>query len=256
MFKNRFKIFIFFAIVTLLFSLLWGYLENKKNRMMASIQKKDSIIGQIYKLNNESLKNDSREIFWSELKRNELIYFGDAIQTQIKSTVQIKLSNHQILVIEPETLVRFNKKDDDISLDLLQGEIKIAEALDADKQNPSETLSDKKVFIKTRNGFVDTKKENILKITNKTNLTEDKPLFINLNKKENANIQFDDNSQKTKKLIPQPVNIDRQPSALNSLPAAQPTSIQPVAEPITESSPAPLQLSVPKIKKLKLSVEE
>ncbi len=243
-------------IVTLLFGLLWGYLENKKNRMMASTQKRDSVIGQIHKLKNESLKNDSREIFWSELKRHELIYFGDAIQTQIKSSVQIKLSNQQILVIEPETLVRFNKKDDDISLDLLQGEINIAETLDEDKQTPSQTLSDKKIFIKTPNGFVDTKKESIFKITNKTNSTDDKPLFINLKKKETANIQFDDNTKKTQKLIPQPVNLDREPSAINSLPATLPTAIQPIAEPITEASPAPLQLSVPKIKKLKISVEE
>ncbi len=82
--------------ISLLLGLLWMFLENQKKSMMATNKKADEIIGHIYKLNNDSLKNDSREIFWSDLTPHELIYFGDAIQTQNISTVLIKFTNHQI----------------------------------------------------------------------------------------------------------------------------------------------------------------
>ena len=250
--------------ISLLLGLLWMFLENQKKSMMATNKKADEIIGHIYKLNNDSLKNDSREIFWSDLIAHELIYFGDAIQTQNKSTVLIKLTNHQILTIEPETLIRFNKKDDDISLDLVQGEVKLTEAIDSpmtDSLEPENTdkpkLQNKRIFVKTPKGFVDSKTENILKITRKKENSEspkDEPLFIQRN--EIPNIKFDDDVVKSQKLAVPVESLPRQPTAVSDFSTNDSSVIPQATEPTLPLPAAPLPLSVPKIKKMKLSADE
>jgi len=269
--KNELKILIFFITISLVLGLLWNFLENQKKSIMTTNKNADQVIGQIYKLNNDSLKNDSSEIFWSDLTNHEFIYFGDAIQTQDESTVLIKLSNRQILSIEPETLVRFNKKDDDISLDLVQGEVKLTETID----NPAEAFAidnselpkfqNKKIFIKTPKGDVDSKKEKILKISKKRDSLpdsaasstldpKDEPLFIQKN--QVPQIKFDDDSIKSQKLAVPEEDLMRQPTSANDV-FSQDLPLTPqVTSPTLPATTEVLPLSAPKIKKIKLSADE
>lgn len=166
--RNLRNILLVSLFCILLAAIIWYWTELKIQFYLSGSKNQIEKIGQIKLVNYDALLNFSGQLIWQKINEGDFIFSGNSLQTDQDSSTEIILDDGQQITIGKNSLVRFIKEDDAISLQLVEGKMEIKN----DKQiveliNGDDTKKAYEFFIRTPQGRISTKATN-LKIEKKS----------------------------------------------------------------------------------------
>lgn len=134
-------------------------------------------VAQVRTKSNEVFRKHSGNLLWLDLQAGESIYLGNSIQTEKNSSSKVILNEGDEILIGPESLVRFERQDGQISLQLVDGKIEV---------NNSDKMLEKKLGLSS-------KKQNRLVVQTKKGKLEVKSsrVKIQADKNENSDLKVE-----------------------------------------------------------------
>lgn len=117
------------AAICILFSYgVWNWTENQIQMHMGNINTNLEQVAQVKTKSNQVLRNQTGQLLWQDIDIGEAIYIGNSIQTENNSSTEVILNGGEKILIGPESLVRFARNQDEISLQLVDGKIEVKSA--------------------------------------------------------------------------------------------------------------------------------
>lgn len=112
-------------------------------------------IAYVVRVDNEVERRPIKRTIWQELEGSDPVYAGEAIRTTKQGQAKLQFKgNAKTLDIEPESLIVLSQAEGNISLELLDGSIFVAQT---DGQ-PQDATSEQKLTLKSEAGEVDLSK--------------------------------------------------------------------------------------------------
>lgn len=142
------------AVLCLLFAfLVWDWTEKQINLYLSQINTGLERVAQVQTKSNNVIRNHNGQLLWQDIDAGEIVYLGNSIQTEKDSSTEIIFDDGEKVLVGPESLVRFNRADDQISLQLVEGKIEV-QSPDVELQQSMrlEETKPKRLFIKTPKG--------------------------------------------------------------------------------------------------------
>lgn len=166
--SKNLRIMLVVALVCILFWLMVWYTTNfLKSQILGDLPKASATVGQIIQTERKVLRNFSGQLIWQSAEPGDQIYVGNSIQTLEESNTVLQLSDGQKVNLTANSLIRIQKTEDGISLELIDGEIQVETVAEIrDSLLFPESTQKKEITIKTRNGILKTKNSS-LKISQK-----------------------------------------------------------------------------------------
>lgn len=271
----RYKISIMGIMCLILAYGVWNWTENQINFLLSSTNSNLERMAQVKTSSHNVTRNHNGQLLWQDIGAGEVVYMGNAIQTEKNSAAEIILDEGESIAIGPESLVRFVRVGGKISLDLIEGIIEIKSPdIAALETMRLYTKKSSQLVIKTPQGQLALNNASLKLHANKNNqqnsennfkievisgtpelttLTEKKVLgpTAEAEKIEVKTIE----EAKPEIVTPRenaavPENVMEQPEPEV---AAKP---EPLVDPATERQPAQLPLTAPKVKSIKVMEAE
>ncbi|MEK6628725.1 MAG: hypothetical protein AABY53_08865 [Bdellovibrionota bacterium] len=121
----RSKISIMGIICLILAYGVWNWSENQINFLLSNSKSGLERMAQVKTSSSNVTRNHNGQLLWQDIGAGEVIYMGNAIQTEKDSSAEIILDEGENIFIGPESFVRFVRVGGRISLDLVEGKIEI-----------------------------------------------------------------------------------------------------------------------------------
>mgnify|MGYP000921015396 CR=1 FL=1 len=87
-------------------------------------------IGSFEQLRKDVRKKNIANYFWDDLKVKDSLIEGDSVFTGVESTVTVKLSSGQSIVVSPNSLIKFSYKGKKLMLDIPYGDVQLNNIVD------------------------------------------------------------------------------------------------------------------------------
>lgn len=130
------------------------YTATDKSNLISNDEKPVAFVGT---LTDEIQRRQASRLLWQIVKQGEALYDGEAIRTGSKGEVQILFTeNNRHLDLEPESLIVIKRSKGEISLDLIEGSLFVAQAQEDSTQ--SETSPAPTLVLQSKNGKIDLSK--------------------------------------------------------------------------------------------------
>lgn len=104
---------------------VWNWSENQINFLLSNSKSGLERMAQVKTSSSNVTRNHNGQLLWQDIGAGEVIYMGNAIQTEKDSSAEIILDEGENIFIGPESFVRFVRVGGRISLDLVEGKIEI-----------------------------------------------------------------------------------------------------------------------------------
>ena len=211
------------------------YLSGSKNQ----IEK----IGQIKQVNYDALLNFSGQLVWQKINEGDFIFAGNSLQTDQDSSTEIILDDGQQITIGKNSLVRFIKEDDSISLQLVEGKMEIKnDKMISELINTNDAKKPFEFFISTPQGKISTKSTH-LKIEKKSKNSNELNYEI-----MSGQPKILDKNDQSKDIVSSKVELEiNREEKVVMLPKTDPVSVKVVEVPkaVGAQLTAPTQLQTP-----------
>jgi hypothetical protein len=146
----------------LLAAAIWYWTELKIQFYLSGSKSQIERIGQIKYVNYDALLNFSGQLIWQKINDGDFIFTGNSLQTNQDSSTEIILEDGQQITIGTNSLVRFIKEDDSISLQLVEGKLEVkSEKNVLDLFNSNKNKKPLEFFVSTTKGRLKTKSANL-----------------------------------------------------------------------------------------------
>ena len=247
---------------------VWKWTENRINFYLGQINSGLERIAQIKSKSNDVARNHSGQLLWQSIDAGEIVFIGNSIQTEKNSSTEIIFDDGEQILIGPESLVRFTRTDNKISLQLVEGKIEV-KSQDAGIQKVMRLSSEKpkRLFIATPKGRLELNNSE-LRIQAKK--SPDKPGESDTFKVEVVNGSPKLNTPtgiESVPLTPEAEKIEAikkiKPVEILQADIIQPEVAKPEEktaalepEPVLERKPAQVPLRAPKVKSIKVEAVE
>jgi len=253
---------------------IWQYTEWRIEKILSGTNRGLEKMAQVQKKNNTVKRNHQGQLLWQSLEAGEFIYVGNSVQTDVQSSSLIFLNSGEKVLIGPQSLVRFIKSDDQLTLQLIDGqlEVKMPEPAELSAGLAAATVSRAprgRTVIETPRGKVKVKKSSLRLQVDENKPGETKIQVLSgtaemvdatgtreLSQSDSAEkiiIPEVDSTEKTSQLPLQSLNPQPE-AATERSPAENAQEVTPVAA--AEAPPPPVELTAPKVKKIKVEVVE
>ena len=253
---------------------IWQYTEWRIEKILSGTNRGLEKMAQVQKKNNTVKRNHQGQLLWQSLEAGEFIYVGNSVQTDVQSSSLIFLNSGEKVLIGPQSLVRFIKSDDQLTLQLIDGqlEVKMPEPAELSAGLAVATVSRAprgRTVIETPRGKVKVKKSSLRLQVDENKPGETKIQVLSgtaemvdatgtreLSQSDSAEkiiIPEVDSTEKTSQLPLQSLNPQPE-AATERSPAENAQEVTPVAA--AEAPPPPVELTAPKVKKIKVEVVE
>ena len=253
---------------------IWQYTEWRIEKILSGTNRGLEKMAQVQKKNNTVKRNHQGQLLWQSLEAGEFIYVGNSVQTDVQSSSLIFLNSGEKVLIGPQSLVRFIKSDDQLTLQLIDGqlEVKMPEPAELSAGLAAATVSRAprgRTVIETPRGKVKVKKSSLRLQVDENKPGETKIQVLSgtaemvdatgtreLSLSDSAEkiiIPEVDSTEKTSQLPLQSLNPQPE-AATERSPAENAQEVTPVAA--AEAPPPPVELTAPKVKKIKVEVVE
>lgn len=273
------RIFLMGFICLILAFYVWKWTENRINFYLGKVNTGLERIAQIKTKSNEVTRNHRGQLLWQDIDNGETLYIGNSIQTEKNSSTEIIFDDGEQILIGPESLVRFTRADDKVSLQLVEGKIEVKSPdIEIQKDMRLPPKKTKRLFIATPKGRLDLKNSSV-KIQAKKGDTADNfkvevvkgapELITDSNSKEV--LEVSNNTEKidvvsvkeppaeiikTEETLPEP-SIPEETTSFESTTVLQKIKPFPDAfETIGQREPASESLKAPKVKSIKVEASE
>lgn len=251
---------------------VWRWTENKIHFYLSQINSGLERIAQVKTTTNDVTRNHSGQLLWQGIESGEIVYLGNSVQTEKNSFTEIIFDDGEQIVIGPESLVRFVRDDNKISLQLVSGKIEI-KSPDAEIQQQMRlpAAKPKRLFVATPRGRLELNNSRI-KIQNKD---DNSPQSFNvevvsgepelINNKVREVLPVSQTSEKIevipvaeKPVLESPKVIEATPEPVieqASEPTTEPTR-EPAQQPEALATPPKAPLTAPKVRSIKVEAVE
>lgn len=117
------------ALVCFVFAYgVWDWTEKQIQFHMGKINTSLEQVAQVKTKSNQVSRNQTGQLLWQDIDIGEAIYIGNSIQTEDNSSTEVILNGGEKILIGPESLVRFGRNQDEISLQLVDGKMEVKSA--------------------------------------------------------------------------------------------------------------------------------
>ena len=230
-------------------TIVWYWTELKIQFYLSGSKNQIEKIGQIKDVNYDALLNFSGQLIWQKINEGDFIFVGNSLQTDQDSSTEIILDDGQQITIGKNSLVRFIKEDDSISLQLVEGKIEVKnDKKISELVSSSDTKKAYEFFLSTPQGRINTKAVS-LKIEKKSKNSNDLKYEI-----ISGQPKILDSTNKIKEIVSSKVDLEiKKEEKIVELPKIEPTPMKPdgpapvVVAPALPTTPAKV---VPEIKKM------
>ena len=152
---------------------IWKWTENRINFYLGQINTGLERIAQVKTKSNDVTRNHGGQLLWQDIDNGEILYIGNSIQTEKNSSTEIIFDDGEQILIGPESLVRFTRADDKISLQLVEGKIEIKSPdTEIQKDMRLTAKKPKRLFIATPKGRLEIKNADLKIQAKKGNAAE------------------------------------------------------------------------------------
>lgn len=267
---------------------VWNWTEKQIQFHMGQVNTSLEHVAQVKNKSNQVSRNQTGQLLWQDIDVGESIYAGNSIQTENNSSTEIILNGGEKIVVGPQSLVRFSRNQDDISLQLVDGKIEVKSA-DVATQEIMKIIPQKKkkLVIQTPQGQLHVKDADVKIKADKNNeenfkveVLKGAPELVSQNQEkevlqvtapeeqkiEVAQVQESDSSDQLaaeKSLITSPIAPEKLSESLNSdLVELSPNSTQTVVSGVNpttgilERQPAQVKPTAPRVKMIKVKEVE
>ena len=132
------------------------YTATEKSNLISNDEKPVAFVGT---LTDEIQRRQASRLLWQIVKQGEALYDGEAIRTGSKGEVQILFAeNNRHLDLEPESLIVIKRSAGEISLDLVEGSLFVAQAQENTTQTETSSTPAPTLVLKSKNGKIDLSK--------------------------------------------------------------------------------------------------
>lgn len=231
---------------------VWSWTESQINFYMSRINSGQERMAQVKTKNHSVTRNHGGQLLWQDIDVGEVVYLNNSIQTEKNSFTEILFDDGEKILIGPESLVRFIREEDKISLQLVDGKIEVKspdkatqQTLRLDNKKPS------RLVIKTPRGRLNLNNSDIKiqavkdqKQNFKIEVTRGSPTLTTATKKEILKVSK--NSEPTEKIVVVPNKL-LTPSKVKSV---EPKMVRPIVvtpkiiKPEPSATPAPVPISI------------
>lgn len=242
---------------------IWKWTENRINFYLGQINTGLERIAQVKTKSNDVTRNHQGQLLWQDIDNGEILYIGNSIQTEKNSSTQIIFDDGEQILIGPESLVRFTRADDKISLQLVEGKIEV-KSPDTEIQKDMRLIAKKtrRLFIATPKGRLDIKNAAV-KIQAKKGSAADnfKVEVVNgapelITETEKETLKVSTNTEKIDVISVKEPEVSVIKTEELIIETAK-TEEQPVlSETVDQRKPASAPLKAPKVKSIKVEVSE
>lgn len=255
---------------------VWKWTDNRINFYLSQINSGLERIAQVKTKSNDVTRNHSGQLLWQGIDSGEIVYIGNSVQTEKNSSTEIIFDDGEQIMIGPESLVRFVRADNKISLQLVSGRIEINSA-DADVQQQMRlpAAKPKRLFVATPKGRLELNNSRLklqAKDDNspqnfKVEVLSGEPELVTESEREVLKVS----SEPKIEVLPvaeKPVVVDT-PKTLEATPETLPAKpVEPVVEPTRAPTEEPIEkiadkpekppvpLKAPKVRSIKVEANE
>lgn len=118
------------TVVCLLIAIICAYFMQNDSLFRGSRSLSSETIGSFEQLRKDVRKKNIANYFWDDLKPKDLLIEGDSVFTGAESSVTVKLSNGQLIVVAPNSLIKFSYKGKKMVLDIPYGGVQLENVVD------------------------------------------------------------------------------------------------------------------------------
>lgn len=207
---------------------VWHWTELQYKKFYKQLSQGREIVAQIRFKQHEVSRNFQGTLVWQPIEKDQNIFLNNSIQTGPQSSAEITLVTGSKVTLGPNSIIRFDKQEDEFILDLLNGKIMVQDDSSLDETSIVKKVKSSSLLVKTNNG-------NKLKIQNsqiKIDSTETKDVKIEVLK---GQIQMTEKSffKKSEKLEIVK-NIEFSPASSESLAIKFNAEVSPIDNPIEQ----------------------
>lgn len=149
---------------------IWSWTEKQIQFHMGQINSGLEQVAQVQTKSNQVIRNQSGQLLWQDIDIGEAVYIGNSIQTEKQSSTEIIMNDGEKILIGPESLVRFSRSEDKISLQLVEGKMEIkTDEVAVQEIMRIEPKKSKKLVIKTPRGQLHINNANVKLKADKNN---------------------------------------------------------------------------------------
>lgn len=270
--KSDFKYSLPLAICGALAISVWQYTEWRIENILSGMNRGLEKMAQVQKKNNSVKRNNQGQLLWQNLEAGEFIYVGNSVQTDADSSSLVFLNSGEKVLIGPQSLVRFIKSDNQLTLQLIDGQLEVKTAEPAELAAVTASAANKasvgRTVIETPKGKIKVKKSSLrlqvdenkpaetkiqvlsgtAEVTDATGVRE-----LNINENSEAVVIPDIKAIEADSTLPLQSHLAQEDVSAVRNPAEASSKM---IEPPTSVSPPPSELATPKVKRIKVEVVE
>lgn len=116
--------------VCLLIAFICIYFIQDDSLFRMSRSTSSEAIGSFEQLQKDVRKKNIANYFWDDLKAKDPLIEGDSVFTGAESSVTVRLTNGQIIVVAPNSLIKFSYKGKKMVLDIPYGGVQLENVVD------------------------------------------------------------------------------------------------------------------------------